>query len=55
LDYSSAKAAQAVGTTKNNVRRWKTELVRLRRENKEIRLEKETLRKASAFFAKKMK
>lgn len=55
---SVAKAAQAVGTTEKNVRRWKSELeaeasgerlnnderaelVRLRRENKELRLEKE--------------
>ena len=53
--YSIAKAAQAVGTTDTNVRRWKTELeaeasgerlnsderaelVRLRRENKELRI-----------------
>jgi len=70
--YSIAKAAQAVGTNENNVRRWKAELeaeatgerlnsderaelVRLRRENKELRLEKEILKKASAFFAKEMK
>lgn len=70
--YSIAKAAQAVGTTETNVRRWKTELeaeasgerlnsderaelVRLRRENKELRQEKEILKKASAFFAKEMK
>nr|ACZ28615.1 ISSod1 transposase OrfA [uncultured organism] len=31
------------------------ELVRLRRENKELRMEKEILKKASAFFAKEMK
>lgn len=70
--YSIAKAAQAVGTTETNVRRWKidleaeasgdrlnnderSELMRLRRENKELRLEKEILKKASAFFAKEMK
>lgn len=70
--YSIAKAAQAVGTTENNIRRWKSqlesevtgerlssderaELMRLRRENKELRLEKEILKKASAFFAKEMK
>ena len=70
--YSIAKAAQAVGTTDTNVRRWKSELeadargeclnsderaelVRLRRENKELRQEKEILKKASAFFAKDMK
>ncbi|WP_419609732.1 transposase, partial [Thiolapillus sp.] len=70
--YSIAKAAQAVDTSENNLRRWKkeleqeaqgdrltaeerAELVRLRRENKERRMEKEILNKASAFFAKDMK
>lgn len=70
--YSIAKAAQAVDTSENNLRRWKkeleqeargerltaeerAELVRLRRENKELRMEKEILKKASAFFAKEMK
>jgi len=33
----------------------RVELVRLRRENKELRMEKEILKKASAFFAKEMK
>ena len=33
----------------------KVELMRLRRENKELRMEKEILKKASAFFAKEMK
>lgn len=31
------------------------ELKRLRKENKELRMEKEILKKASAFFAKEMK
>jgi len=31
------------------------ELKRLRKENKELRMEKESLKKASAFFAKEMK
>ncbi len=31
------------------------ELQRLRKENKELRMEKEILKKASAFFAKEMK
>lgn len=70
--YSVAKAAQAVGVSENNLRRWKkeleqetsgerlntderAELARLRRENKELRMEKEILKKASAFFAKEMK
>jgi len=33
----------------------RAELARLRRENKELRMEKEILKKASAFFAKEMK
>ena len=33
----------------------KTELMRLRKENKRLRMEKEILKKASAFFAKEMK
>ncbi len=33
----------------------RTELQRLRKENKELRMEKEIFKKASAFFAKKMK
>ena len=66
-----ANAAQAVGTSENNIRRWmklfaqeesgerlptdeRAELARLRRENKELRMEKEILKKASAFFAKEM-
>ena len=70
--YTVAKAAQAVDTSENNLRRWKkeleqeasgerlnaderAELARLRRENKELRMEKEILKKASAFFAKEMK
>lgn len=70
--YSIAKAAQAVDTSENNLRRWKkeleqeasgerlnaderAELAKLRREVKELRMEKEILKKASAFFAKEMK
>ena len=70
--YSIVRAAQAVDTSENNLRRWKkeleqeakgerltaeerAELARLRRENKELRMEKEILKKASAFFAKEMK
>ncbi|WP_444942993.1 hypothetical protein ACJJIK_13040 [Microbulbifer sp. ZKSA006] len=33
----------------------RAELDRLRRENKQLRMEKEILKKASAFFAKEMK
>lgn len=70
--YSVAKAAEAVDTRENNLRRWKkeleqeasgerlsaderAELARLRREVKELRMEKEILKKASAFFAREMK
>lgn len=70
--YSIAKAAQAVDTSENNLRRWKqaleqeangsrlnaderAELACLRREVKALRLEKEILKKASAFFAQEMK
>jgi transposase len=33
----------------------KTELIQLRKENKRLKMEKEILKKASAFFAKEMK
>ena len=42
-DYSIAKAEHAVDTSENNLRRWNKELARLRRENKELRMEKEIL------------
>ena len=45
----SEKAAQALDSNE------RAELKRLRKENKELRLEKEILKKASAFFAKEMK
>jgi transposase len=41
------------GTTLSEDER--SELQRLRKENKELRMEKEILKKASAFFAKEMK
>tara|TARA_B100000959_G_C14878511_1_gene581482 strand:+ start:70 stop:360 length:291 start_codon:yes stop_codon:yes gene_type:complete len=44
---------QAAGTALAEDER--TELKRLRRENKDLRMEKEILKKASAFFAKEMK
>lgn len=43
------KEAQALDSNERD------ELKRLRKENKELRLEKEILKKASAFFAKEMK
>ncbi len=33
----------------------RSELIRLRRENRELRMEKEILKKASAYFARQMK
>ena len=45
----SEKASQSLGSSERD------ELKRLRKENKELRLEKEILKKASAFFAKEMK
>lgn len=45
----SEKSAHALDTNERD------ELKRLRKENKELRLEKEILKKASAFFAKEMK
>ena len=44
---------QAAGTALAEDER--AELKRLRKENKELRMEKEILKKASAFFAKEMK
>ncbi len=45
--------AQARGETLDQDER--EELKRLRRENRELRMEKEILKKASAYFAKEMK
>jgi transposase len=69
-DYTVAKAAVSLGISDKTLHTWVTlarnqggsilsdderaELKRLRKENKELRLEKEILKKASAFFAKHM-
>lgn len=69
--YSVAKAAESLGIRANLLYRWKdhqeaakagsitgderAELIRLRKENKELRMEKEILKKASAFFAREIK
>lgn len=45
--------AEQSGTTLNEDER--AEFKRLRKENKELKMEKEILKKASAFFAKEMK
>ena len=68
--YTVAKAAASLGISNKTLHTWVTlarnqsnsalsddehaELKRLRKENKELRLEKEILKKASAFFAKHM-
>lgn len=69
-DYTVARAAASLGISAKTLHTWvtlarsqhdgvlsddeRTELKRLRKENKELRLEKERLKKASAFFAKHM-
>lgn len=69
-DYTVARAAASLGISAKTLHTWVTlarnqhdgvlsdderaELKRLRKENKELRLEKEILKKASAFFAKHM-
>lgn len=66
-DYTVAKAAASLAISAKTLHTWVTlarnqsdgvpsdderaELKRLRNENKELRLEKEILKKASAFFA----
>ena len=70
-DYSVQEAASALGITTSLLYSWKqkaeehanstvnsderTELLTLRKEVKRLRMEKEILKKASAFFAKEMK
>jgi len=46
------KQAEASGSTNTLVADERAELQRLRRENQDLRMEKEILRKATAFFAK---
>lgn len=69
-DYTVARAATSLGISSKTLHTWvtlarsqpdgvlsddeRTELKRLRKENKELRSEKEILKKASAFFAKHM-
>ena len=69
-NYSIARAATSLGISAKTLRSWvaierqrhesplsedeHADLRRLRRENKELRIEKEILKKASAFFAKHM-
>ncbi|ALB23185.1 Transposase [Piscirickettsia salmonis] len=69
--YSVQKAADSLGIRANLLYRWKDqqekqakstmspdekeELKALRKEVKQLRMEKEILKKASAFFAKEMK
>jgi transposase len=66
--YSVADAARAVGITPALLYKWKAklteepalnhekaELLRLRKENKQLRMEQEILKKASAYFARHVK
>ena len=69
--YSVSQAADALGVSSNLLYTWKqkaeelessnvtsderAELLALRKEVKQLRVEKEILKKASAFFAKEMK
>lgn len=69
-DYTVARAATSLGISSKTLHTWvtlarsqpdgvlsddeRTELKRLRKENKELRPEKEILKKASALFAKHM-
>ena len=69
--YSVPQAADALGVSSNLLYTWKqkaeelessnitsdekVELLALRKEVKQLRVEKEILKKASAFFAKEMK
>lgn len=69
--YSVPQAADALGVSSNLLYSWKqkaeelessnvtsderAELLALRKEVKQLRVEKEILKKASAFFAKEMK
>ncbi|ODN40943.1 IS3 family transposase [Piscirickettsia litoralis] len=69
--YSAQQAADAVGVRTNMIYRWKdqqdkeanstltpdekNELQALRKQVKQLQMEKEILKKASAFFAKEMK
>lgn len=69
-DYTVTRAAASLGISAKTLHTWvirarnqndgalsddeRAELKLLRKENKELRLEKEILKKASAFFAKHM-
>jgi len=52
-DWKAKQEAEKSGEALSTDER--EELKRLRRENKELRMEKEILKKASAFFAKELK
>ena len=55
LLYKWKEAAEAEKTGQSLSEDEREELKRLRKENRDLKLEKEILKKASAFFAKEMK
>jgi len=65
--YSNSEAAKSLGVSESAIRQWKkklgpdrditklnqeAEIKRLRKENERLRMEREILKKAAAFFAK---
>jgi transposase len=55
LLYRWKEQQEQLSTGKGLAEEERSEFQRLRKENKELRMEKEILKKASAFFAKEMK
>jgi len=55
LLYRWKEQQEQLSAGKGRTKDDRVELQRLRKENNELRMEKEVLKKASAFFAKEMK
>lgn len=65
--YSLSKASEALGVSQTTLSNWKAKLAprertdleaenkRLREENRELRMEREILKKAATFFAKEQR
>lgn len=69
--YTQAEASRNLGISDTNINRWlkgagtstvktkptteQAELIRLKKENQQLRLEREILKKAAAFFANEIK